>query len=121
MLAQCSVPCACAGTSEPARASRGTRACLHTAVKSSIPTLVIGEPPLAQGGIQILGKAEASTMVADVSVFMQLLFQRSMLFLTVKVPQIQFTDRLCEHSVVPQRWVLTVQAVQKIVEFHDAG
>ena len=56
-------------------------------------------------------------MVADVPVLMQLLFQQSMQYVIVKVPQIQFTDRLlCEHSVVPQRRVLTVQAVQKIVE-----
>ena len=51
---------------------------------------------------------------------LQLLFLQSMEYLIMKVPQIQFIVRRCEHSAVPQRRVSTVQAVQKIVEFRRA-
>ena len=69
-----------------------------------------------QGGIQILGKAEAVrfwTPVMDVPVFVQLLLLQSFPLEKVKVPQIQFLDRLLEHPVVLQRRVRTVQIVQK--------
>ena len=59
-----------------------------------------GGPPPAQGGIQILGKGEAVTTVVDVPVLMQLLFQQSLQYVFVKVLQIPFIVRLCEHSVV---------------------
>ena len=48
----------------------------------------------------------------DVSVIMQLEFQQSS-FETVEMPQIQFIDRLPDIPIVTQRWVLTVQTVQK--------
>ena len=52
--------------------------------------------------------------VVDVPVLLQPQFQQSLPHENVKVPQIQFIVRLCELSVVPQRWVLPVQTVKKI-------
>ena len=43
------------------------------------------------------------TPVVDVPVIMQLLFPQSFPLEKVKVPQIQFLDRLLKHPVVPQR------------------
>ena len=52
----------------------------------------------------------------DVPVLVQLQFQQSSPNVIMKVPQIQFIVRLRELPVLSQRWVLTVQTVQKIVE-----
>ena len=91
---------------------------------SPVRDTLSGDPqrvsPPARAGKQTLDKAEASTRVVDVPVLMQLLFLQSMEHVIMKVPQIQFIVRRCEYSVVPQRRVSTVQAVQKIVEFHRA-
>ena len=46
--------------------------------------------------------------VADVPALMQLVFQQSYEFDILKVPQIQFIDRVLDTPVVTQRWVLTV-------------
>ena len=45
----------------------------------------------------------------DVPVTMQLKFQQSLQYVFVKVPQIQFIVRLCEHSVLHRDKVQTVQ------------
>ena len=58
-----------------------------------------GSPP-AQGGILILGKAEAAALV--VSVTMQLKFQQS-IFEFFQVPQLQFIDSVVVFSVASQR------------------
>ena len=69
------------------------------------------DSPTAQGGIQILGKDD----VVDVPVDTQLEFQQSK-YEKVKVPQIQFLDRVPDIPVVPQRRACTVQTMKKIVE-----
>ena len=60
-------------------------------------------------------------ILVDVPVIMQLKFQQSVPLEKVKVPQVQFLDRLLEHPVVPQRWVRTVETVQKNWRFHSSG
>ena len=61
-----------------------------------------GSPP-AQGGIFLLGNAEAAAPL-DVPVTMQLKFQQSFVEF-FKVPQLQFIDRVVVISVAPQRQV----------------
>ena len=58
------------------------------------------DSPPAQGGIQILGRAEAVAVV-DVPVITQLQFQQSFVEY-VEVPQTQFSDRVVD-SVASQR------------------
>ena len=67
--------------------------------------------PPAQGGIQILGRAEA---VVDVSVIMQPQFPQSFVE-NMEVPQTQFFDRVVVQLLHRDRY--TVQTVQKSVEF----
>ena len=71
-------------------------------------------PPPDQGGLQILVGVLRQVLVpqiheqvvavvvpaVDVLVTTQLKFQQSLQYVFVKVPQIQFIVRLCEHSVV---------------------
>ena len=56
--------------------------------------------PPAQGGIQILGTAEAAALV--VLVTMQLKFRQSFVVI-FQVPQLQFIDRVVDTSVASQR------------------
>ena len=69
------------------------------------------ESPPAQGGIQILGKAQFGAVV-DVSVNMQRKFQQFMP-IDKEVPQILFIARVLDIPVIPLRQALTVQTVQK--------
>ena len=66
--------------------------------------------PPAQGGIQILGRAEA---VVDISVIMQPQFPQSFVK-NVEVPQTQFFDRVAVQLLHRDRY--TVQTVHKSVE-----
>ena len=70
------------------------------------------DSPPAQGGIEVLGRAEAHLApVVDVPATKQLKNLQSFEFLDE--PQIQFIDRLLLLPVSPQRQVRTVQTVQK--------
>ena len=77
-----------------------------------MPDCTGGSPP-AQGGIQILGAVlgcsqiqeqivDVEAPVADVPAIMQLLFQQFCKFDILKVPQIQFVDRVLDISVATQ-------------------
>ena len=69
--------------------------------------------PPAEGGIQILGRAEARQGSGfGVPVIMQLKLQQSFV-VSVDVPQIPFIDRVLDISAASQRQVRTVQIVQK--------
>ena len=54
--------------------------------------------------------------MADVLAIMQLVFQQFYEFDILKVPQIEFIDRVLDIPVVTQEWVLTVQTVQRNVK-----
>ena len=75
--------------------------------------LCLSNSPPAQGGIQILGRAEARLGSGiGVPVIMQLKFQQSFV-VSVDVPHIPFIDRVVDISVASQRQGRTVQTVQK--------
>ena len=74
--------------------------------------LCLSRSPPAQGGIQILGRAEAPGLRFRVPVIMQLKPQQSFVVF-VDVPQIPFIDRVVDISVASQRQGCTVQTVQK--------
>ena len=75
--------------------------------------LCLSRSPPAQGGIQILGRAEARLGSGfGVPVIMQLKFQQSFV-VSVDVPQVPFIDGVVDISVASQRQGSTVQTVQK--------
>ena len=90
----------------------GSRAHWGVFLECSHPHAQVGPPGGLHRQPRAVYKHLGKDDVVDVSMIMQLEFQQSK-YETAKVPQIQFVDRLPDVPVVTQRWVLTVQTVQK--------